>query len=153
MAFVFRLERVLGVRRIQEDAAQQRHAAARAALEQARRADEDLRARLSQAMEEFDGLKHRDELTAEAVHLHSLHLAGLRRRLDESRVRVEEAARAEQEAAVELREAHQARESLERLRERERLAWNDRQARQEARHVDEIAVSRHRSREEENHGP
>lgn len=153
MAFVFRLERVLGVRRIQEDLAQQKRASAAATLDEARRADEALRAELRAAFEAFDTLKHRDELTAEALHLHSLHLAGMRRRLEWSRVRVAEAAQALRRAEGELREAHQAREALERLRERERRAWKDREARQEARQVDEIAVSRHRSREEENHGP
>ena len=153
MAFVFRLDRVLGVRRIQEEAAQQRNAEAQEALRRAREADQELRQTLAGALEEFDELKRGDRVTPEALYLHSLHLAGMRRKLEASRTRVEEAATAAQKAAEELLEAHQAREALERLREREKAAWDKLQAQKEARQVDEIAVSRHRTREEENHGP
>ncbi|MBE0616945.1 MAG: hypothetical protein IH608_03315, partial [Proteobacteria bacterium] len=82
MAFVFRLEKVLTVRRLQEEAAQQRLAQAREALESARAGLEALHGELRESAEDLDLAKRGDQLTPEALYLHSLHLAGLRRRID-----------------------------------------------------------------------
>ena len=153
MAFTFRLERVLSVRRIQEEAAQTRHAQA---LEELRRAESllsDLFRRLEDEQRELDGLKHRDELSPEALHLHSLHVAGLRRQIQSAAAACTRASDELDRAGAELMEAHRACEALEKLREREHEAWRKEQARREARDIDETAVTRYRAREEENHGP
>jgi flagellar export protein FliJ len=82
-----------------------------------------------------------------------LRLTGLRREIETAQVCVDEATRNLEQASSALSEAHQRRKSLERHREREELEWRRGQARKEARDIDEIAVSRHRAREEESHGP
>ena len=153
MPFVFRLERVLSVRRIQEETAQQRQAEARSELLRSQGVLEEACARLRRAQEDLDERKRRDDLTSEALHLHSLHVAGQRQAIERAREAVSAASKHLEEAREALLEAHRAREALERLREREEITWKRREARQEARAVDEIAVSRHRAREEENHGP
>ena len=153
MEFAFRLERVLSVRRIQEDAAREAHARAQDRLQIARITMEELRDRLGRALEAFDETKRRDELSTETLHLHALHLAGLRRDIELARHRVVETTAELERSASELLRAHTRRKALERFREREESQWRKRQARKEARHLDEIAVSRHRAREEESHGP
>jgi flagellar export protein FliJ len=151
--FAFRLERVLSVRRLQEESAQQRHAEA---LERQRAADalrEALTCRLLESLEELDDLKRRDELTAEALYLHSLHVGGLRRDLLGARQQCARCAEEVERSASELLEAHRAVEALEKLRERDQAAWRHDESQREARAIDEVAVTRHRAREEENHGP
>ncbi|NTU60247.1 MAG: flagellar export protein FliJ [Deltaproteobacteria bacterium] len=153
MAFVFRLERVLSVRRLQEEAAQQRHAEA---LERLRRAEarvDDLSRELTRDLEELDETKRRDELTTETLHLHSLHASGLRRAIQLARHEAARCAADVEKTAAELLDAHRAREALEKLREREVEAWRREETRREANQIDEIAVLRRRTREEENHGP
>ena len=153
MAFAFRLERVLVVRRIEEDGARQRHAQAQEALASARAERDDARGRQTASLERLDGLKHRDELSEQALYLHSLHLAGLRREIDAATSQVAAAEQEVERTAAELLKAHQAREALEKLREREEDTWRRDQATREAKEMDEIAVRRSRTREEENHGP
>jgi len=153
VGFAFRLEKVLSVRRIQEEAAQQELARAREELARARRVLESVEGELLAALEEVDALKRSDDLTPEALYLHSLHLAGLRRKIDQARRGVAGASEAAEAAAARVLEAHRAREGLERLREREEVAWRKEQGRRESLQIDEMAVSRHRAREEENHGP
>ncbi len=153
MAFRFRMEKVLSVRRIEEDAARTRHARARDRLERAERACEALERRRQRCERELDDLKGRDALTAESLHLYALHRAGLARAQEAA---AEELAEARAEAArtrSALTEAHQAREAMERLREKERAAWQYRQGRKEAALLDELAVAQHRSNEEDSHGP
>jgi len=153
VAFVFRLEKVLSVRCIQEEAAQQRLTQARETLERSRAELGARQAELLRSAEELDGLKRGDELTQGDLYLHSLHLAGLRRRIQAAREAVDRAVQDAEAASAELLQAHQAREALEKLRERDQEAWRADQSRREAKHLDEMAVSRHRAREEENHGP
>jgi flagellar export protein FliJ len=153
MAFRFRLERVLSVRRLQEEAAQGVHAVALRCLRQIEECLTELTKRLSESMDDLDRLKVRDELTAEALHLHGLHLAGLRREILRATGERKGALAHVERTAAELLEAHQAREALERLRERQEALWRQEQAVRDARAFDELAVSRHRAREEESHGP
>lgn len=153
MAFVFRLERVLGVRRLQEEAAQHCHAEALRACTEAAEAVRRLDADLGVALEELDDLKRRDRLTVDALYLHTLHTAGLRRRLFAARQEQRRAEERAEQTAAELLEAHRAVEALEKLKERDEAAWRRAQARREAEAIDEIAVLRHRAREEDNHGP
>lgn len=151
--FAFRLERVLSVRRLQEESAQQRHAEA---LEQCRRVEarlRDLAEQLARGLEELDDAKRRDALTTEAIHLHSLHSSGVRRMIQATRLEHERCTEEVERTAAELLEAHRAREALEKLRERELEAWRREESRREAIQIDEIAVTRRRTREEENHGP
>lgn len=153
MAFVFRLERVLSVRQLQEDAAQQRHAEALEALRSAEWALAELLAGLAQTLEDLDEVKRRDELTPEALYFHSLHVSGLRRAIQGARVDLQQCSVRAETTSAELLEAHRAREALEKLRERELESWRQTQSRNETKQLDEIAVSRRRWREEENHGP
>jgi flagellar export protein FliJ len=153
LGFVFRLERVLSVRRIEEDGARQVHAEAQDILRGARAARDDAQHRLGSSLSRLDDLKRRDELSEQALYLHSLHQAGLRREIDVARTRVAAAEQEVERAAEELLCAHQAREALEKLRDREESSWRRDQAAREAREIDELAVQRSRAREEENHGP
>ena len=153
MGFAFRLERVLAVRRIEEDGACQRHAEAQETLRGACAARDDALGRLVANLDRLDDLKRRDELSEQALYLHSLHLAGLRREIDGARARVATATREIERTAAELLCAHQAREALEKLREREERSWLRDQTAREAREIDEIAVQRSHARKEENHGP
>lgn len=153
MGFVFRLEKVLSVRCLQEEAAQQCHARAREELQGALARLEALRAGLRRSREELDDLKRTDALTPDTLYLHSLHAAGQRRRIDQTAAEAEAASRRVDEAAEALREAHQARQALEKLRERDQEAWRANEARKDTLRNDELAASRHRAREEESHGP
>lgn len=153
MAFAFRLEKVLAVRRLLEESARLRHSRARAELARARGVLEARQRSLHQGLEEFDGLKRRDALTPEALRLHSFHVAGVRRSLEEARDGLDGAQAALDGAEAALRDAHRAREALERLREREESSWRREQGRREARAADELAVSRSGGREEEGQGP
>jgi hypothetical protein len=67
MGFNFRLERVLSVRRIEEEAARQAHAEAQDRLHFAQQTLAGARERLQLTLEGFDGMKRRDELTTEAL--------------------------------------------------------------------------------------
>ncbi len=149
MAFVFRLEKILGVRRRQEEAARRRHAGVRREWARARGALEGLQDALHRDLEELDGLKRRDELTPESLRLHSFHLARLRQSVEAAREGVEQAAAEMAVAEAEVAEAHRAREALERLRDREEGAWRQAQNRREARAAEEMVVSRPRRRREE----
>jgi flagellar export protein FliJ len=153
MPFRFRLEKVLSVRRLQEESAQLRHAAALARLRAVELAIAELTGCLTASLEDLDGLKRRDELTAEALYLHTLHVAGLRRRLQGAKSDRGAAETEAERTGTELLAAHQAREALEKLRDRQEAAWRQEQHDKDARALDEIAVSRHRAREEESHGP
>ncbi len=153
MAFVFRLEKILAVRRHQEESARRRHAHVRGECARVRGVLEERQEALRRDLEELDGLKRRDEVTPESLRLHSLHLARVRRSLEEARKSLDAAAEAVAVAEAEVAEAHRAREALERLRDREEGAWRQAQSRREARTADEIAVSRpRRGREEESRG-
>ena len=149
MAFVFRLEKILAVRRCQEEAARRRHADVRREWARARGVLDALQNTLHGGLEELDGLKRRDELTPESLRLHSLHLARLRQSVEEAREGLDQATSDMAVAEAEVAEAHRAREALERLRDREEGAWRQAQNRREARAADEIAVSRPRRRREE----
>jgi flagellar export protein FliJ len=151
--FAFRLERVLSVRRVQEETARVCHAEAEGKLREAREALAHLRERLTSALEGFDDLKRTDKVTGEALHLHTLHLAGLRRGIESARRRLAAAAAEAERTNEELSAAHKAKKSLERHREREETEWRRQEAQKEAKQADEIAVSRYRVREEETHGP
>jgi flagellar export protein FliJ len=153
VAFAFRLERVLSVRRLQEEGAQHRHRQAQDRRLAAQALVDELSGELHAALEELDDLKRRDELTADALYLHSLHAAGLRRQLHRARHDLAGCAAEVERTGAELLEAHRAVEALEKLRERDEAVWRKNRARKEADAIDEIAVSRHRAREEENHGP
>ncbi|MBI5443081.1 MAG: flagellar FliJ family protein, partial [Deltaproteobacteria bacterium] len=87
------------------------------------------------------------------IYLHTLHVAGLRRQLQRAGAERAGAQAEVDRTAAALMAAHQAREALENLRGRQETAWRQAEAGREARAIDEIAVSRHRAREEENHGP
>jgi len=153
VAFVFRLEKILAVRRRQEEVARRRHADVRREWTRARGILEALQNTLHRDLEELDGLKRRDELTPESIRLHSLHLARLRQSLEGARERLARAASEMAVAEAEVAEAHRAREALERLRDREEGAWRQAQNRREVRAADEVAVSRpRRGREEESRG-
>ncbi|HSH71155.1 MAG TPA: hypothetical protein VK997_14635, partial [Deferrisomatales bacterium] len=102
MGFAFRLERVLAVRRIEEDGARQRHAEAQEVLRNACTGRDDALRRLGATLAGLDGLKRRDELSEQALYLHSLHLAGLRREIDAARARVAAATRDVERTAAEL---------------------------------------------------
>jgi flagellar export protein FliJ len=153
VAFVFRLEKILAVRRRQEGAARRRHADVRRECARARGILEALQNKLHGDLENLDGLKRRDEITPESLRLHSLHLGRLRQSVEEARESLGRAAAEMAVAEAEVAEAHRAREALERLRDREEGAWRQAQNRREARAADEIAVSRpRRGREEESRG-
>lgn len=153
MSFVFRLERVLSVRCLQEDSAQQRHAEALECRSRAEGILCGLSGQLEQTLEQLDELKHNDELTPEALYLHSLHVSGLRRSIQTARSEFERRAAEAEKTAAELVEAHRAREALEKLREREHETWRRDIAQREAKQMDDLAATRRRAREEENHGP
>lgn len=153
MGFVFRLEKVLSVRCLQEEAARQGHARAQEELQGALARLEALRAGLRRCQEDLDDLKRADALTPDALYLHSLHAAGQRRRIERAAAEAEAASRRVAQAAEALREAHKARQALEKLRERDLEAWHAAEARKDAHRIDELAASRHRAREEETHGP
>lgn len=153
MAFVFRLEKVLSVRRLQEEAAHQRLVLVREGLQSDRARLEALEQDLRRVLGQLDELKRRDELSAEDLHLHSLHSAGQRRRIEQAREAVFTSSQMVETASADLLGAHQARQTLEKLRQREETAWVADQTRKEARRIDEVAGSRHRGREEEEHGP
>ncbi|GEM_PF-2263126 len=152
MAFRFRLERVLSVRRSEEEEAERRHAEARQARARAVAVLERARAALVRAHERLDDLKRSGELTSEDLYLHASHVAGLRRRVEEAGQEVRTADARVQETHQALLEAHQAREALEKLREREETRWREAERRRETRVLDEIALSRRSAGEEERHG-
>ncbi len=153
MPFTFRLERVRSVRTLQEELAQARAAEAQERLRCAQEALAAVDQGLADALEALDELKRRDELSAEALYLHSLHVAGLRRDRERARVDLAQAERTAAAAAAELLEAHRAVAALDRLRERAEAVWRESDARKETKVIDELAATRHRSREEDNHGP
>lgn len=153
MAFRFRLEKVLAVRRREEEEAERRHAEARRERDRAREEVERQRAALARANEALDALKRKGEMSAEDLFLHASHVAGVRRRLREAEAGLAEAEdrmRREHEA---LLQAHQAREALEKLREREEARWKEAERRRETQILDEVALTRRPLGEEEPHGP
>lgn len=152
MIFSFRLEKVLSVRKIEEDLASKRHADARARLYRAEQLLDLLFASLESTMNKLDELKLSDELTAEALQLHSLHIAGLKNRIEEAKKELVCAENNVEETNGLLIEAHRSREALERLREKEKEAWLLREQKRQANEIEEIVLSRRKPRLEGNHG-
>ncbi|MDW7710989.1 MAG: flagellar export protein FliJ [Deferrisomatales bacterium] len=152
MGFVFRLERVLAVRRLQEEVAQQFLSRARETLRGERARLEAVEEDLRRAVSDVDVLKRTDELDAEALRLHSRY-AGLQRcRVSRAREAVEGASRAVEDASRAVLDAHRARQALEKLRERDEAAWRAAVSRREACRIDAVAAARHRGRREEDRG-
>ncbi len=152
MAFRFRLEKVLSVRRAEEDTARLEHARAVGWEEEARASVRALEGLLEEAHRDLDRKKREGEITAHDLYLHTLYVAGLRRSLARARDELARASDAVRRTHEHLVRAHQDREALERLREREERRWNREQARRETRFLDEVALARRRG-EEGNHGP
>jgi len=155
MIFNFRLQKVLSVRKIEEDLAAKRHAEAKECLYQAEQELEQLSCSLNSTMDAFDELKIKDELTSEALHLHSLHVAGLKNRIVLTQKELDSAQKHVEKTNQELVEAHRSVEALERLREKEKAAWLDRENKRQAKEVDELILCRRANnspRQEENNG-
>ena len=152
MRFIFRLEKVLMLRHRQRDQATLRHAEARRRLEVAETRLAELVLTLEATQAELDEIKHKNRLTQELLHYHMLHCAGVQEDIRCTEAEVAEANRAAERTASELLEAHRAAEILEKLKERDQETWREGEAKRERDQMDEVAVTRHRMKEE-NHGP
>lgn len=147
MAFVFRLEKVLGVRRREEDEAAKVHALARERLDRARNWLIDLESNMRLTLSLLDEDKRADRVDAETLHYHSLHCAGLESDMACAEKEIAVANEAVRLAVLALTEAHKAVEMLEKLRERDEEEWRKAELRRETLAMDEVAVMRHRSKE------
>lgn len=152
MRFAFRLEKILTLRHRQREQATLRHAEARRRLEEAEARLAQLIRALTSTQAELDEVKRKNRVTHELLHYHMLHCAGVDHDIHRTQAEVAEANRAAERTAAELIEAHRAAEILEKLKERDQESWREEQARRERDEMDEVAVSRHRMKEE-NHGP
>lgn len=147
MAFSFRLEKVLSIRRTEEDEASRKFAIAKARLTRAREALLALEEALEDNEASLEAKKRADKLDGEYIHRHGLRHAGLIHDIDLARSEVVAANGAARKAGEALTEAHRAVEVLEKLRERDLEAFHKDQQRREAVQMDEVAVSRHRLKE------
>jgi len=152
LRYTFRLERVLTIRNRQREQATLRHAEARKRLEEAEQRLDLLTHVLEATMHELDRAKHANRLNKETLHYHTLHCAGVKDDIKKTEYEVAEANVAAERTAAELLEAHRAAEVLEKLREKDFDAWKEQEAKKEMKQMDEVAVTRHRMKEE-NHGP
>lgn len=150
--FEFRLERVLNIRHRQCEQATHRHAEARRRLELAELRLRELGELYERTEHDLDLAKHSNRLCKEVFHYHTLHCAGVKEDIRRAEREVAEVTIAAERTAAELLEAHRAAEVLEKLRQNELEAWKKDQAQKEMQQMDEVAVSRHRMKEE-NHGP
>lgn len=147
MAFAFRLEKVLGIRRREEDEAARVHAVARERLDRARDWLSDLESNMRLTLALLDEDKKANRVDAEVLHYHSLHCAGLESDMELAEREICAANEAVRIAALALTEAHKAVEMLEKLRERDEEEWRKAELRRETLAMDEVAVMRHRSKE------
>lgn len=147
MAFLFRLEKVLSVRKREEDEAARVHALARAKLDRARSALARLDGELAETRAALEEDQRADRVDGERLHVHSLRCAGLDVDMERTEREIEAANDEVRAAALALTEAHKAVEILQKLRERDEEAWKKSEARKEAYAMDEVAVMRHRSKE------
>ena len=139
--FAFRLERVLELRRLRERRARAVWEEACRAVEEGRRALEDLKEEARRARE----VPARD---GAALGLLAEFLGVIERRLQRAMEGLKELEAAEGRARDALREARQAVRVLERARERRREAHLLRQERREQAVLDEAAAVRRRGEEE-----
>lgn len=147
MRFVFRLDKVLGIRRREEDEAARLHAVARERLERARAWLMDLEGNMELTLALLEDDKRANRVDAETLHYHSLHCAGLESDMVCAEKEITVANEAVRLAALALTEAHKAVEILEKLRERDEEEWRKEELRKETIAMDEVAVMRHRAKE------
>lgn len=147
MAFEFRLEKVLSIRRSEEDEASRKFALAKARLTKAREALLALEEAQDENESSLEAKKRADKLDGEYIHRHALRHAGLTHDIDLARNEIVAANHEARKANEALTEAHRAVEVLEKLRERDLEAFRKDQLRREAVQMDEVAVSRHRLKE------
>lgn len=136
-AFAFRLEKLLDVRRIQEDAAARALAAAHQAVEERNRIILDLMNREDEAK---DGRRALQQATVDVAKLRMADefLASLGRRLQEEYLLLQELVKTEIEKRERLTEARKGVRVLEKFRERELRSHRQGLDLQERKALDEI---------------
>jgi len=152
LKYAFRLERVLTLRCRQREQATLRHAEAKQRLMDAQAKLGALMAVLEKTLSALDQVKRSDRLCKETLHYHMLHCAGVKQDMARTESEIREADLVVERTTAELLEAHRATEVLEKLKEKDHEAWKEEQAKLEREQMDEVAVTRHRMKEE-NHGP
>lgn len=138
--FQFRLERILSVRRHQEDRERLRFGQAmRRKLECAVKLDE-VRARIREAVERASAVTAGRPTVEDFVRMHEYRLALLRREADAERA-LEDAAVALEQQRLKLVEARRRRRALELLRERKWREWRRTEEEREQQELDEIGMT------------
>ncbi|RMH56217.1 MAG: flagellar export protein FliJ [Candidatus Hydrogenedentota bacterium] len=146
--FRFRLERVLSVRRHEEDREKLRFAVAVRNLEEARKNLRATREELRRAVEKGAAVAAARPTIEDLVRDYEYRAALLRREERETKA-VEEAQERYEEARRYLIEARKKRRLLERLRERRFEEWREEEIRREQEELDEMGVAGFRRLREE----
>lgn len=137
--FHFRLERVLSVRRHEEERERVLFGAALRRKLEAEMGLEEVRARLAEAMDHATVLSSGRPTIEDFVRLHEYRLALFARERDAERT-VDEAAVALEQQRLRLVEARKRRRALEMLRERKLTEWRHAEEEREQAEIDEIGM-------------
>ncbi|MFO0982182.1 MAG: flagellar export protein FliJ [Planctomycetota bacterium] len=144
--FTFRLERVLDLARLREDMAR---AVLMACVQDTRRAEahvDQSRARVALAEQSLAQLMAPGTVNAFDLMMGLDEIGHRRRALSAAQAQWHAAKQVELEKNQIYRAARSRREALEKLRERKLGEWQDRQARDELKLIDEAASRRHQRR-------
>lgn len=147
MAYAFKLERVLVIRRKERDFCATELARAKARVTEIRNYLAKLEEDRVNTEYRLESVKKENRLDQRELYLHSLHCAGLESDVagaEEELIKANQLAAAAMEA---LNQAHKALEILERLKEKDFEAWQKEQLRKETVAMDELAVSGFRNKE------
>jgi flagellar export protein FliJ len=137
--FAFRLERLLGVRRLREDLASRDLGLARRAVEEENRVILGLLDDLERAKESRRALQAASEVDLLQLRLHQDYQAAVERRLSDASRRLEDLVRAEADRRRAQVEARKGVRVLERFRERRLEEHGRTEGRREQRSLDEAA--------------
>jgi len=141
-AFAFSLERLLELRRHQQNEEARKLAEARRTAEAARRAEADLREVIAHSRKLL-GHAHGDGTTAGQLHNLSFVVDRLQRKARSAAKRRREAEEALEDQERLLLQAVRERRCLDRLKERSRESWEEALRRRDRKELDELAALRH----------
>lgn len=137
--FQFRLERILSVRRHEEDRERLRFGQAMRRKLESEVKLEEVRARIREAVERAAAVTAGRPTVEDFVRMHEYRLALLRREADAERA-LEDAAVALEQQRMRLVEARRRRRALELLREQKFREWRHAEEEREQQELDEIGM-------------
>lgn len=138
--FKFRFERILDIKRCKEQHLRELWVRKDRAWREALREQEAIENELAAALENLRELQQRHPFPLFDVNQAHVHVASLKVRLNEARLKVDAALQARNEAEIAVRKAMQERRKFEKLREKHFALFQEEENRREQQLMDEIGL-------------